>query len=298
MHREFRPQDMHQADADPFVAATPEHPDQGSRRLYLFTALLGLLIGGDVLLGIAGLPDWRLPGGSSLSLVAALLGAVYIVYGALEALAHGRIGADFALAQACIAALMLGQPFVAAEVVFIALVDEVLEAVTFARTRRAVRSLVDQTPRTAGYGGMVSRWSLSALALFPPVELAPGAAGAEAGLGERSGQLESRLAVEIVAARAEAAEDSQPALAGDDLAPGAALRSVGPGALLLLKDEKVRDHPDHVTPVIGVVGLDHEETGGQKGPVDVGQEPGRDDPAMGLARIVIGLGMIKVDLGN
>ena len=32
--------------------------------------------------------------------------------------------------------------------------------------------------------------------------------------------------------------------------------------------------------------------------MDVGQEPGRDDPAMGLPRIVIGLGMIEVDLGN
>ena len=32
--------------------------------------------------------------------------------------------------------------------------------------------------------------------------------------------------------------------------------------------------------------------------MDVRQEPGRDDPAMGLPRIVIGLGMIKVDLGN
>ena len=76
--------------------------------LYVFTALLGLLIGGDVLLGFAGLGDWRLPGGVSLSLVAALLGAVYIVYGALDALFHGRLGADFALAQACIAALFWG----------------------------------------------------------------------------------------------------------------------------------------------------------------------------------------------
>ena len=66
--------------------------------------------------------------GLSLSLIAAVLGAVYIVYGALAALVHRRIGADFALAQACIAALVLGQPFVAAEVVFIALVGEVLEA--------------------------------------------------------------------------------------------------------------------------------------------------------------------------
>ncbi len=63
---------------------------------------------------------------------------------------QGRIGADFALAQACIAALVLGQPFVAAEVVFIALVGEVLEAWTSSPARkRAMRSLVDQTPRTA-----------------------------------------------------------------------------------------------------------------------------------------------------
>ena len=149
MHREFRPQDMQQIDADPFTVAAREDDGQEARGLYLFTALLGLLIGGDVLLGVAGLGGWRLPGGISLSLIAALLGAVYIVYGALEALLHGRIGADLALAQACIAALVLGQPFVAAEVVFIALVGEVLEAVTFSRTRRAVRSLVDQTPRTA-----------------------------------------------------------------------------------------------------------------------------------------------------
>ena len=80
-------------------------------------------------------------------MIAALLGAVYIVYGALEALLQRRIGADFALAQACLAALVLGQPFVAAEVVFIALVGEVLEAVTFARTKRALGRLVDQTPR-------------------------------------------------------------------------------------------------------------------------------------------------------
>ena len=48
-----------------------------------------------------------------------------------------------------LAALVLGQPFVAAEVVFIALLGEVLEAWTFARTRRALGRLVEQTPRTA-----------------------------------------------------------------------------------------------------------------------------------------------------
>ena len=60
-----------------------------------------------------------------------------------------RIGADLALAQASLAALILGQPFVAAEVVFIALLGEVLEAWTFSRARRAMGRLVEQTPRTA-----------------------------------------------------------------------------------------------------------------------------------------------------
>ena len=139
---------------------------------------------------------------------------------------------------------------------------------------------------------------MSAVAFFPAVELAPGAARAEAGLGERSGQSEGSLAVEIVVALAQGAEDSQSALAGDDLAPGAAFGSVGPGAVLLAQLEEVRNHPDHVTPVIGIVGLDHQKTRGQKSTVDVGQESRRDDPAMSLAGVVIGLGMVEVDLGD
>ena len=136
------------------------------------------------------------------------------------------------------------------------------------------------------------------MALFPAVKLAPGTAAAEAGLGERSGQGEGSLAVEIVVALAQGAEDSQSALAGDDLAPGAAFGSVGPGPVLLAQLEEVRNHPDHVTPVIGIVGLDHQKTRGQKSPVDVGQESRRDDPAMSLAGVVIGLGMVEVDLGD
>ena len=148
MHREYRPEDMDPLAADPFTNTRSGGLDDGARRLLGFTVLLGLLIGADVLQSWLGLAEWR-PLGVSLSLIAALLGAVYIVYGALEALVHRRIGADFALAQACIAALVLGQPFVAAEVVFIALVGEVLEALTFARTKRALGRLVEDTPRTA-----------------------------------------------------------------------------------------------------------------------------------------------------
>src|SRR5438093_2502213 len=138
MHREYQPADIHHLRT---IGTPDEH-----RSLYVLTAVLGLLIGGDVLLGVLG---WRAPWGISLALVAAILGGARIVYGALEALVAGRVGADLALAQACLAALVLGEPFVAAEVVFIALVGEVLEAVTFARARRAIHRLLDQTPRTA-----------------------------------------------------------------------------------------------------------------------------------------------------
>src|SRR4051794_10720558 len=148
MHREFRPQDMHPFETDPFAVVAAEGEAHESRRLYAFTAFLGLLIGADLLIGWLGV-SWRMPLGLSPVMIAALAGGGYIVYGALEALVQGRIGADFALAQACVAALVLGQPFVAAEVVFIALVGEVLEAVTFGRTKRALGRLVDQTPRTA-----------------------------------------------------------------------------------------------------------------------------------------------------
>jgi Cu+-exporting ATPase len=149
MHREYRPEDLHHLDGGTLLTRPGGGVDERERALFAFTALLGGLIVGDVVLGLLGWGRGRLPLGLSLSLIAAILGAVYIVYGALRAILQRRIGADLALAQASLAALVLGQPFVAAEVVFIALVGEVLEAWTFARTRRALGRLVEQTPRTA-----------------------------------------------------------------------------------------------------------------------------------------------------
>ncbi len=149
MHREYRPEDLHHLDGSAVTTVAGGDIRDHERALFVFTAILGALIGGDALLSLVGLDSRRLPLGLSLTLVAALLGAVYIVHGALRALLHRRIGADLALAQACLAALVLGQPFVAAEVVFIALLGEVLEAWTFGHTRRALGRLVEQTPRTA-----------------------------------------------------------------------------------------------------------------------------------------------------
>ena len=115
----------------------------------------------------------------------------------------------------------------------------------------------------------------SRVACFPPIQLAPGTAGPEARFGKRPGQLECRCAVEIVAAGGQAAEDHEPALAGDDLAPGPALGGVGPGAFLILEDEQVRDDLHHVRPVVGIVGLNHEEPRRHEAAVKVGQEPWR-----------------------
>ncbi len=158
MHREYHPADMDHLRAHAFGDThvhehehePGEHQHHDHRAaLYALTALMGVLIGGDVLFGWLGWNQWRAPGGVSLAFIAAVIGGVRIVYGALEALVHGSIGADVALAQACLAALVIGQPFVAAEVVFIALVGEVLEAITFDRTQRAIHRLLDQSPRTA-----------------------------------------------------------------------------------------------------------------------------------------------------
>ena len=121
---------------------------EDSRPLYLMTALLGALIGLDVLLPY-------LPGysnevfGIRFALIAAVLGGARTLYGSLEGVFEGQIGADLALAIAAIAAILIGQPLVAAEVVFIGMVGESLEAITFGRTKRELRALLELRPPVA-----------------------------------------------------------------------------------------------------------------------------------------------------
>ncbi|QDV33161.1 cation-translocating P-type ATPase family protein [Tautonia plasticadhaerens] len=173
MHREYHPDDMQHLRAHAFEAAgTHDEHDRAHRdehrRLYAFTGLLGTLIGLDLLLSSLAPSAWRAPLGVSPVWVAALIGALRIVYQALEALAKGRVGADVALAVAALAALALREPFVAAEVVFIAMVGEVLEALTADRAMRSIRRLFDQAPRVARVkrdGGLVE---------VPPHEVRPG----------------------------------------------------------------------------------------------------------------------------
>src|SRR5438045_2358049 len=124
------------------ISHADENLQQESRlSLYLLTALLGLLLAADLGPVLArwlnstfslGLPVW--PNelyGYRLALLAAVLGGARALYGSLDALFDGKVGADLALALACVAAILLKEPLVAAEIVFIGLVGECLESVTF-----------------------------------------------------------------------------------------------------------------------------------------------------------------------
>ena len=51
------------------------------------------------------------------------------------------------MAIACVAAILVGEPLVAAEIVFIGMLGECLESITFERTQRAIPRIVEICPR-------------------------------------------------------------------------------------------------------------------------------------------------------
>jgi P-type Cu+ transporter len=127
--------------------------------LYLLTGLIGLIIAADLWPRVAAwlgglgldLPAWiKWPqevGGYRIALLAAILGGARVLYGSLEKLLEGKLGADLAIAIACVAAILIGEPLVAAEIVFIGMIGECLESFTFERTQRAIQRIVEVFPR-------------------------------------------------------------------------------------------------------------------------------------------------------
>jgi Cu+-exporting ATPase len=150
-------------------------PDSERRSLFAVTTVVGLLLAADLLLWAVDSP-WRRPFGVPLALMAAVIGGGRVVYLALAALLEGSIGADIALAIACVAAALLGEYFVAAEVVFIALIGECLEAFTFHRAQRAMGKLLDFYPQMARVqrGDAEVEVPTEALALDDTVIVRPG----------------------------------------------------------------------------------------------------------------------------
>ena len=130
---------------------------QGSNLpLYLMTALLGALMVMDLAprlgnqLGVPGMGNWPTGIGTfGFALIAAVIGGARVLYGALQSLLEGRIGADLALAIAAIAAILppVNEPLLAAEIVFIGMLGECLEAFTFARTQKALHRIVEVFPQ-------------------------------------------------------------------------------------------------------------------------------------------------------
>lgn len=123
-----------------------------SAPLYLLTVIVGLLVAADFVIEISENPDWqpyRIVWGYRLSLFAAVIGGARILYQTLEGLFEGRVGADLALTIACLAAIVLGEPSVAALVVFIAICGESIEGYTNGKARQAVLSIFNLRPKIA-----------------------------------------------------------------------------------------------------------------------------------------------------
>lgn len=79
-------------------------------------------------------------------MIAAILGGARVVYLSLHGLLDKKIGADLAIAIAFLAAIFIQEWLVAAEVVFIGMFGECLEAFTFDRTKRAIRKIIEVFP--------------------------------------------------------------------------------------------------------------------------------------------------------
>src|SRR6516165_4423163 len=119
--------------------------------LYLMTVLLSVLLALDLLPRFGEWVEWPFlqawpkdPYGyrDGFAMLAAILGVARIVYIALQGLFEGKVGADLAIAVAFLSAILIQEWLVAAEVIFIGMFGECLEAFTFDRTKRAIRKLV------------------------------------------------------------------------------------------------------------------------------------------------------------
>ncbi|REJ65710.1 MAG: cadmium-translocating P-type ATPase [Planctomycetota bacterium] len=106
-----------------------------------------------VLLLVGWLLSWTgMPTGGPLALYlsAILVGGYFFGREAIEDLIHERrIGIELLMSVAAIAAFALGQWAEAAMLVFLYSISEALEGYTEAKTRSAIRALMDLTPKTA-----------------------------------------------------------------------------------------------------------------------------------------------------
>ncbi|MEK6238581.1 MAG: cation-translocating P-type ATPase, partial [Planctomycetales bacterium] len=142
---------------------TPDEADARQRRdpgpwpMYALTAAVGLLTLPETLFqvsGVAYFQGWsRIPydgeSAIALTLIAAFLGGLRVVYVSQEGLFEGRLSADLTVAVACVAAIVLGQTWVAAVVVFIALFGECIERSIYMRATQEMGRILELAPQIA-----------------------------------------------------------------------------------------------------------------------------------------------------
>ena len=111
------------------------------------SAIAGLLW---ALGSLAGWLGWPAPVSLGLFLAAIVIGGYYFGREAVEMLVYERqIGIEMLMAVAAVVAVFLGEAAEGAMLVFLYSISEALEGYTEAKTRAAVRALMDLAPRTA-----------------------------------------------------------------------------------------------------------------------------------------------------
>jgi Cu+-exporting ATPase len=175
MHREYQPHAWHEP-SQGSSTAKGRRPRPHETGLLTFTLVLGALIVADLVAASGNSTVPRGIAGLSWGWMAACLAGVRVCYEVLEKLLAGRIGVALALAQACLAAIVLREPLVAAEVIFISELGNLLEAIAAARAYRALGRLFEQIPRTARVerAGQFVEVPLDQVGIGDRVEVAPG----------------------------------------------------------------------------------------------------------------------------
>jgi len=108
---------------------------------------LPIVVGVLILVYATGLA--RQIAGIDIALIAASIGGLPIVYGAIRGLLRKNLNVGGLVSVAVIATLVVGEYLAGAIVVFIMLLGELLENITVAKTGNAIRRLMDLKPKMA-----------------------------------------------------------------------------------------------------------------------------------------------------
>lgn len=126
---------------------TTERPRQGGLNLRIREIALPVVVGVLMLVYATDLVRQIL--GVDIALIAASIGGLPIVYGAIRGLFRRNLNVGGLVSIALISTLVVGEYLAGAIVVFIMLVGELLENITVAKTGNAIRRLMDLKPKTA-----------------------------------------------------------------------------------------------------------------------------------------------------